>query len=850
MAKVSNLTVQKQSGNDNTYYATWVFNETQKNTTVTTGAIKKGDLVSIKSTATTYYNGVAMPSWVRSDRWYVIEVSGNRAVLGRNASGTHNIISPVRVSDLVSTTSSTSSTTTINTLDHYEVKWYYWTDDGVWFVGGSSNATEKQSTYSPPDGATQIKCTVKPVSKTRKVNGKDTSYCSGTAVSSVYYLAADPPEVPSVPTVEIDEYNLTASIENVSDPRSDQIQFQIYNGTKLVKTATVTVVTCQAIFEYAVSPGGEYRVRCRSVNLYNGNSVYSDWSDFSSTMNTIPAPPEMITSCRASSETSVYLEWTEAGSAETYDIEYTTELRYFDGSNQTTVITGAEFTHYEVTGLESGDEYFFRVRAVNEQGESAWTDPKSVIIGEKPSAPTTWSSTTTAITGDILTLYWVHNAQDGSRMTYAELEMYIGETKETYTIEGYSDEEEPEGENKTHMYIVDTSEYDEGTKIRWRVRTAGITKVYGDWSIQRTVDIYAPPTLELTITDSSGSQIETLESFPLNISALAGPKTQAPIGYYVSITSNETYQITDAIGRSVIVNAGDEVYSQYFDVNDPLSLSLSANDVDFENNVSYIVTCISSMDSGLNGEASLEFDISWTEMEYEPDAEISYDGDSFVTYIRPYCIDDDGYLIENVMISVYRREFDGSFTELSKNIDNTENSVIVDPHPALDYARYRIVATAKNTGTVSFYDPPGYPIDEPAIIIQWDEEWSQFNTNNEDEMEQPPWSGSLLRLPYNIDVSDSNTADVSLVEYAGRKHPVTYYGTQIGATATWNFEIVKDDTETLYGLRRLAAWMGDVYVREPSGSGYWANVSVSFSQRHTALTIPVTLNLTRVEGGA
>ena len=43
--------------------------------------------------------------------------------------------------------------------------------------------------------------------------------------------------------------------------------------------------------------------------------------------------------------------------------------------------------------------------------------------------------------------------------------------------------------------------------------------------------------------------------------------------------------------------------------------------------------------------------------------------------------------------------------------------------------------------------------------------------------------------------------------------------------------------------------MGDVYVREPSGSGYWANVSVSFSQRHTALTIPVTLNLTRVEGG-
>lgn len=37
--------------------------------------------------------------------------------------------------------------------------------------------------------------------------------------------------------------------------------------------------------------------------------------------------------------------------------------------------------------------------------------------------------------------------------------------------------------------------------------------------------------------------------------------------------------------------------------------------------------------------------------------------------------------------------------------------------------------------------------------------------------------------------------------------------------------------------------------REPSGSGYWANVKVSFSRTHCALTIPVTFDITRVEGG-
>lgn len=107
----------------------------------------------------------------------------------------------------------------------------------------------------------------------------------------------------------------------------------------------------------------------------------------------------------------------------------------------------------------------------------------------------------------------------------------------------------------------------------------------------------------------------------------------------------------------------------------------------------------------------------------------------------------------------------------------------------------------------------------------------------------------MLKLPYNIDVSDNYNPDVSFIEYVGRKHPVDYYGTQVGHTSTWNVAIEKDDTDTLYALRRLAEWMGRVYIREPSGSGYWASVKVSFSQTHCELTIPVTLDVTRVEGG-
>lgn len=217
--------------------------------------------------------------------------------------------------------------------------------------------------------------------------------------------------------------------------------------------------------------------------------------------------------------------------------------------------------------------------------------------------------------------------------------------------------------------------------------------------------------------------------------------------------------------------------------------------------------------------------------------------------IRPYCVNENNDPVTDVVLSVYRKNYDGTFTEIGNGIDSTRTEWITDPHPALDFARYRIVATSKSNGDVSYYDPPGYPVDGKTIVIQWDEEWNRFYTEIEDGMEDSNWAGSLLRLPYNVKVSDSNQSDVTFVNYIGRNHSVSYYGTQLGVKSTWNTEIPKDDKETLYALRRLAIWMGDVYVREPSGSGYWANVNVSFSQEYSNMKIPVTLEITRVEGG-
>lgn len=186
---------------------------------------------------------------------------------------------------------------------------------------------------------------------------------------------------------------------------------------------------------------------------------------------------------------------------------------------------------------------------------------------------------------------------------------------------------------------------------------------------------------------------------------------------------------------------------------------------------------------------------------------------------------------------------------MASGLANTDHTFITDPHPALDYARYRIVAISKTTGSVSYYDVPGYPVGGKAIIIQWDEEWSSFDAPLEDRLSEAPWAGSMLVLPYNIDVSDSSEPDVELVKYIGRKRPVGYYGTHLGEKSTWSLEVPKNDKETIYGIRRLSKWLGNVYIREPSGSGYWASIKVSYDLKHNEVTVPVTIDVVRVEGG-
>ena len=861
--------------------------------------------------------------------------------------------------------------------DSYKVLWKYDTGDGEWFIGNESTITvdkddphlATQSTYNIPQNALYVQFRVKPISKTYKKNNTDTHYWTAEwSTAETYNNTGAVLTTPAVPKVEIKSYTLTATLDNIA-PGAEGIEFQVVkdNSETPFNTGKAKIVSAHASYSCDLATDGEYKVRCRA---YKG-TLYSQWSNYTENEGVIPPAFLGFKSIGATSETSVYLTWNAYPGAESYDIQYTDKPEHFDFSELTTIKTVSDdevsklpnpddtssfVCRWIITGLTTGTKYFFRFRIVNKAGEGPWSGYNSIAIGSSPAAPTTWSSTTTAVVGEKIKLYWVHNSEDGSRISHSKLEMdiggvtvnrtidhatddkpdwYIVKTQSAVTNPGYhggttnpgSDSVDPDNTpdlggddyDKTVCFEIDTAgsevanvpiKWDEGMEIKWRVSTAGVTNTLGDYSIYRTIDVHAQPTLELSMLDSDdmsvAKPIATLTTFPFWVRGIAGPSTQVPVSYHLSIISNDMYETTDGKGHRKIVNIGDSVYSSYVDGGSSLLVKFWAGNIDLENNVSYTLNCTVAMDSGLTKESSVQFDVAWTDMEYQPNAEIGIDRDTLTAYIRPYC--EDGriatYAVErsgrnyvvtdtelfdvwgeplakyktstgeqvysgvdsdnnevlfcyvevkepvtDVWLSVYRREFDGSLKQLASDLDGELNVTISDPHPPLDYARYRVVAVTKSTGAVSHYDLPGYPVGGKAAVIQWDESWTNFEVSENEILDRPPWSGSLLSLPYNIDVSENANPDVSLVKYVGREHPVGYYGTHVGQSSSWSMEIDKADKETLYALRRLQRWMGDVYVREPSGCGYWANITVSFSQKHCETTIPVTLSITRVEGG-
>lgn len=783
---------------------------------------------------------------------------------------------------------------------------------------------DKYWDITAPDEANAISVSVKPVSRTYPVD-EDTNLPYYKADWSGYkdFKFDAKPQTPPKPTVEVsgDKIKMTVSDINLNGDdlysKTHDIRFELTrvepnDHTVMIPNSHeyspywIAMTSTSKTSSQTPSKKGEYyRVRCIARFVPDSTkdfAVESEWSEYSEVVLMPPDNPK-IEDISPLSDKDVRIKWQKINGADKYIIQYIhkdsipkdmvvvedvnnmpkddyqykyislTELFTYTSINKSEVtvemISGddKDYATYVLQNIASG-EYYIRIFSSNKSGQSTGSETekrslKSFIIGTAPTAPTTWSNSNTAVKGEPIELYWIHNSEDNSILKRSKLEISYNGIAKQFDIDSnaFSDTiadnipitaiaYDYEKETTRHC-TIDTTNVESGMTIKWRVWTAGAAvnkdgtpKYSEDPSIERTIEVYDKPTLNVNLVDLITGVVSDITGFPFMINAsVTHVNNQKPMSYHISLVPNRSYETMDDTGNVIVIPANTPVYSKYIDTNVTtmknvtvsnngfdVSVVVDAGDCDLIKGVGYTVQATVSMDSGLSSDFSNGYYyVEWAdEVTLIPGGNVTVDKENVTANISIVATDATGTPVfdNSYEFAVYRREIDGTFVLIEDGLEY--NSVAIDKYPALDYARYRVVARSKRTGRMTYQDLNSVYIGEYGIIIRY--------------------ADVLLRLIYNIKVNDTFGTEGSLVNYIGREYPVSYYGTHKSHTSSWTTEIPKTDIDTLNAIRRLAVWMGNVYVREPYGTGYWANISVSYGHDYSSLTIPISFSITRVEG--
>lgn len=758
--------------------------------------------------------------------------------------------------------------------DHITAHWYYQTVDSkgryIDATKDSVGAGASASTFTAPDGATYVKVVVTPVAKKHKSGKTEKAYYSGKSVKRNFDPPADKPSRLSVPTIDTRQSGEQNRISvSTSDVNAYKVEFQWrWYIDEMDESGSFASSFVEASFEANVSGGraerpwkncyyGRYiTARARAVNKAGR---HGDWSDWSELFTPKPMGIGGGVSLSAESESSIGVSWYKSAStrykADSWEVAYYSD----DGTGSTsnpdwktsTVDRSAYWT--VLSGLGQNKRYHVRVRGVSSKstitGEKvygAWSDIKTIMIGTVPEAPSTYQLYDTVVAGESNVLGFVHNSEDESECQGAEIQFPGGELPTwidtsapvdgTHTVDGSS-----------------TGSIADGASVSWKARTKGFSSTWSEWSEVRTFRVFEQPEATLTLLDKDGGIVGggLMVGYPLVAVGTVASSSQSPVSWSLVIETAEDTYYTDVYGEEVVLPSGSVVYSKTVGADGgELRLVLDVGDVDLAGSSSYAARLTVAMDSGLSDTTDdVTFGVDWGSVDIpDPDAAVELVGSSLMATVTPTCADEYGNLAEDVSLAVYRLNADRTITKLADGLANDGSNVVVDPHPPLVNASYRIVATKNGTRASTFVDTPEMDMGSPYIVINWNDGVDVgYAAEGDDELTGSVYTGSMLVLPYDVSIQEDSQKDVSLVQYIGRESPVGYSGTQRGRTASWTSNIVKRDFDTLNRLRELQSYMGDVYVREPYGGGYWANVDVSFSTSYDTMKVPVTLTITKVE---
>ena len=726
----------------------------------------------------------------------------------------------------------------------YRVIWSYTVYDASGktrtITASTTTVNGTNATFTPPEEALTVTVSVTPIAKTytyypKKGDSgtKSSSWYSGAAKSAKISTGAANPTIPTIGSMDVSGNILSVSVAS-EDAYVVAYQLQVYQAGRLLKTDLVTTTTSKASFNVAnLAWGYAYAVRAR---IQNERGAWSDWSALSNSRLLAPPAPAYAPSVSATANGAL-VTWAAVLGASDYVLQYTSAasrdeaVRLFAQGAASEISTS--LTSAVIPELDAGTRYYFRYRAANDAGDGPWgpVTNQAFTFGTAPTAPTVWSDANVVIKGTSAHLHWLHNTTDGSEQTSAELEI-VG--ADAISISGAgSDMEYP------------TATVADGASIQWRVRTKGAADIWSPWSETQTIRVWELPTLSVSVP-------MLVDKLPVNITVDPNASSQAPIVADVEICAANDHMATKPDGTLYDVLANERVWSAHFASPEvPLSIALGPGDVHLEDGQEYILRGKCAMSSGLVCENSVGFtyDIDYADIALGAEVRSAND---YGVEISPWALDqeqrNDGTpnYLKTIIFDIYRIDADGSLVHLAKGMPNTGTYSFIDMHAPFGRQIYRVVATDTTTGALSFEDELVHLNARNSLCFSWNDESHIYYADEDDEGFTPSTSERVLELPGGITLTESSEGDRMGREFIGDRYPDSSYGTQLGTTLSCSAEFFKGDETEIALVRELEVWMGDVYVREPMGGGFWAMVSTSISASKDSPVVTASFQVTRI----
>ena len=226
------------------------------------------------------------------------------------------------------------------------------------------------------------------------------------------FTAASAVSLPALPPGNVAAVAVSSSQINLAwtDNSANETGYAIERKTGpagawgLIATVAANTTSYQST---GLTPATPYLYRVRA-NSPAGNSGYSAEAAVTTLALSLPAAPTTLTATAASTS-QVNLAWTDNAINET---GYVIQRKTGPAGTWTQVATvGANVTSYASTGLSAATQYFFRVRAVNADGNSSNSAEVGVTtLADVPAAPS--ALVATAISPEQINLVWVDNASN------------------------------------------------------------------------------------------------------------------------------------------------------------------------------------------------------------------------------------------------------------------------------------------------------------------------------------------------------------------------------------------------------------------------------------------------------